>query len=122
MSPQIMIRCEDCGLPMTFPEPALLGPFCDRDVQPNESFAIGAVCPSCKNAGRYFLDFDQPRSKVLQMVAHPLDTVLVSILSCDARACKSRLPLLSQWSPATTAEERKAHILGRWTAGSLICP
>lgn len=43
------------------------------------------------------------------------------MLECDEEGCRALLPLIAQWIPESTTEERKAEF-ETWHWGHLLCP
>jgi len=118
------LHCQNCGARMLLPAGMIERLFSDPDAQPNHSHAIAAVCRLCKSVATYFLERTSPshghRDRVI--FADPIrETMDGPMLGCDKEGCKALVPLIAQWSPNTTTEERKADV-GTWRWGHLVCP
>jgi hypothetical protein len=116
--------CKSCGATMLLPVGMIGRLFAVPDAQPNFSHAIGAVCRECKSVDIYFLDRNHPRHTPPYLVkfADPIrDTMDGPMLGCDEEGCRALLPLIAQWIPDTTTEERKADV-ETWQWGHLLCP
>jgi hypothetical protein len=124
VTPHVLIHCEACGLPILLHAGTLQQPFADPDELPNDTSAIGAACPYCKNLRRYFLHQIQGRSSLgPAVVAETPDeeTVHVCTLSCGIEDCEFLIPLFALWNVSTTVEERTADA-ETWRWENLLCP
>ena len=125
MAPQILIHCTSCGSSMLLAAHTLERPFAIPDEQPNDSFAVGIACRSCKSVRRYFLQFRHAENDLLgeehEAEAQNEDTILVNTLGCEVDDCRFLLPLFAQWNPQATAEDRLADIQ-TWRWEGLRCP
>lgn len=125
MALQILIHCTSCGSTLLLAAHTLEQPFAILGEQPNDSFAVGIACRTCKSVRRYFLQFRHAENDLLDGVRdvedQNEDTILVNTLSCEVDDCKFLLPLFAQWNPAMTAEARLADIQ-TWRWESLRCP
>jgi hypothetical protein len=118
------LHCKNCGAPMLLPAGMIELLFADPDAQPNHSHAIAAVCRLCKSVATYFLERTSPRHghRDLVIFADPIrETMDGPMLGCDKEGCKALVPIIAQWNPNTTREERKADV-GTWRWGYLVCP
>ena len=118
------LRCKSCGAPMLLPAGMIGLLFAVPDAQPNFSHAIAAVCRQCKSVDTYFLERNHPRHNppYFAKLADPIrDTMDGPMLGCGEEGCKALLPLIAQWIPDTTVEERKADF-ETWRWGHLLCP
>ena len=118
------LHCKNCGAPMLLPAGMIDLPFTYRDAQSNHSHAIAAVCRLCKSVATYFLERTSPNHghRDLVIFADPIrETMDGPMLGCGKEGCEALVPLIAQWNPDTTTEERKADV-GTWRWGHLVCP
>ena len=118
------LHCKNCGAPMLLPAGTIERLFADPDAQPNHSHAIAAVCRLCKSVATYFLEKTSPNHGHRDVVifADPIgETMDGPMLGCDTEGCEALVPLIAQWSPNATTEERKADV-GTWRWKRLVCP
>lgn len=115
-----------CGVPAMLPQDALGALFDGPDVLPNDSHAIGVVCPACRIVGIHFLEHtkgtptEQDRA-VLQEPFENIETFCEAMLRCEEPTCRSLLPIVLQVNRSTTdAAYRKYRTT--WNFAGLTCP
>jgi len=118
------LHCRACGAPILLPAGVISRFFAVPGTQPNYSHAIASVCLQCKSVDTYFLEKNHPRHNppFLVKLADPIrDTMDGPLLGCGEEGCTALLPLIAQWIPETSAEERKADV-ETWCWEHLLCP
>ena len=125
MAAHRILKCH-CGWPTLHPSNVLLEPFSDPDALPNDRYAIGVVCPRCRQIDIHFLEEGKGGPvrldrAVIQEPDENMETVYELAARCEEPTCKSLLPIMLQAS-REMSDADYSKLRGSSRFEGLFCP